>query len=53
LSTPQVPTKVAILAAMNISDDYFSAKRKTEKIKNDVEGKVSSLIEIVDEAIQK
>ena len=53
LSTPQVPTKVAILAAMNISDDYFTAKRKTEKIKNNVEGKVSFLIEIVDEAIQK
>jgi len=53
LSTPQVPTKVAILAAMNISDDYFTAKRKTEKIKSDVESKVSSLIEVVDEAIQK
>jgi hypothetical protein len=38
---------------MNISDDLFSAKRETETIKNDVEGKVSSLIEIVDEALQQ
>ncbi|MBT3479224.1 MAG: cell division protein ZapA [Candidatus Marinimicrobia bacterium] len=52
LATPQVPAKVAILAAMNISDDLFSANQQNEKIKNDVETKISSLIEIVDEAIQ-
>ncbi len=53
MNTPQVPTKVAILAAMNISDELFSNKRTTEKMKNDVEGKISSLIEIVDEVIQQ
>jgi cell division protein ZapA len=53
LSTPQVPAKVAILAAMNISDDLFSAKQGRETIKDDVESKISSLIEIVDEAIQQ
>ncbi len=52
LSTPQVPGKVAILAAMNISDDLFTAKQETEKIKDGVESKISSLIEIVDESIQ-
>ena len=52
LSTPQVPAKVAILAAMNISDDLFAAKRDREKSTNEVERKVSSLIEIVEEAIQ-
>ena len=53
LATPQVPAKVAILAAMNISDDLFSANQQHDKIKNDVESKISSLIEIVDEAIQQ
>jgi len=53
LSTPQVPAKVAILAAMNISDDLFSAKQQNDNIKNDIEGKISSLIEVIDEAIQQ
>jgi len=53
MNTPQVPAKVAILAAMNISDELFSNKRTTEKMKNEVEAKISSLIEIVDEVIQQ
>ncbi len=53
LNTPQVPAKVAILAAMNISDEFFAIKRKHDKIKNSVEGKISSLMEIVEEEIQK
>ena len=53
LATPEVPAKIAILAAMNISDDLFANKRDFEKVKNEVEGRVSSLIEIVEENIQK
>ena len=53
MNTPQVPAKVAILAAMNISDDLFAAKRDREKSTNEVERKISSLIEIVEEAIQQ
>ena len=53
LSTPQVPAKVAILAAMNISDDLFAIKRNHEKANGEVERKVSSLIEVVEEAIQQ
>ena len=53
LSTPQVPAKIAILAAMNISDDLFAQKRNREKSNNEVERKVSSLIEVVEEAIQQ
>ena len=53
LSTPQVPAKVAILAAMNISDDLFAIKRNHEKSNNEVERKVSSLIQVVEEAIQQ
>ena len=53
LSTPQVPAKIAILATMNISDDLFAQKRNHEKSNNEVERKVSSLIEVVEEAIQQ
>ena len=53
LATPQVPAKVSILAAMNIPDELFAQKRDRDQIKGDVENKVSSLIEIVEEAIQQ
>jgi len=53
LATPQVPAKVSILAAMNIADELFAQKRDRDQIKGDVENKVSSLIEIVEEAIQQ
>ena len=53
LATPQVPAKVSILAAMNIADELYAEKRDRDQIKGDVESKVSSLIEIVEEAIQQ
>jgi len=53
LATPQVPAKVSILAAMNIADELFAEKRDRDQIKGDVDSKVSSLIEIVEEAIQQ
>ncbi len=53
LNTPQVPAKVAILAAMNIADEYFAIKRVHDDVKNSVEGKVSSLLEVIEEEIQK
>ena len=53
LATPHVPAKVSILAAMNIADELFAEKRDRDQIKGDVESKVSSLIEIVEEAIQQ
>ena len=53
LNTPQVPAKVAILAAMNIADEFFAIKRDNDKMKNTLEGKVSSLMEVVEEEIQK
>jgi cell division protein ZapA len=53
LATPQVPAKVSILAAMNIADELFAQKRDRDQIKGEVESKVTSLIEIVEEAIQQ
>ena len=53
LATPQVPAKVGILAAMNIADELFAEKRVRDNIKGEVDSKVTSLIEIVEEAIQQ
>jgi len=52
LATPQVPAKVAILAAMNISDELFSIRQKNESLTDRVGQKLSSLIEMVDEALE-
>ena len=52
LATPQVPAKVAILAAMNISDELFSIRQKNESLTDHVGQKLSSLIELVDEALE-
>ena len=51
LSTPQVPAKIAILAAMNIADELFTKNKDFDNMQNDVEGKVSNLLDIVEEAI--
>ena len=51
LSTPQVPAKVAILAAMNISDELFNARRGEYSFKGEVESKIESLIQRIDQVI--
>ena len=38
---------------MNIADEYFAIKRDNDKMKSTVEGKISSLMEVVEEEIQK
>ena len=42
-------SKIAILAAMNISDVLFSARRGDDSFKGEVESKVKSLIERIEE----
>ena len=51
LSTPQIPAKVAILAAMNISDELFNARRGEYSFKGEVESKIESLIQRIDQVI--
>ncbi len=34
-------------------DEYFAIKRDHDDVKNSVEGKVSSLLEVIEEEIQK
>ena len=42
-------SKIAILAAMNISDELFGARRGEYSFKGEVESKVISLIERIEE----
>jgi cell division protein ZapA len=50
-STTQSSTRIAILAAMNITDELFNARQSGESENTEVEQKISSLIELIDESI--
>lgn len=50
-STTQSSTRIAILAGMNITDELFNARQFGESTDNDTEQKISSLIELIDDAI--
>ena len=50
-STTQSSTRIAILAAMNITDELFNARQTGESENTEVEQKISSLIELIDESI--
>jgi len=45
----QSTERIAILAAMNISDELFTNRKEKENFSSELENKVQSLIEIVDE----
>ena len=50
-STTQSSTRIAILAAMNITDELFSARQNLDSDQTDVDQKISSLIELIDESL--
>ncbi len=47
----QSTERIAILAAMNISDELFTHNKTNENFSSEMENKVQSLIEIIDENI--
>ena len=51
LPSSQSTTRIAILAAMSVTDDYFSEKRQRNQIVSEVEEKASSLVEFIDESL--
>ena len=51
-SSTQSSNWIAILSAMNISDELFNAKKKGDSDNNEVEEKITSLIEFIDESVQ-
>ena len=50
-SNTQSSTRIAILAAMNITDVLFNARQSGDSNDNELDEKLSSLIEILDENI--
>ena len=51
LPSSQSTTRIAILAAMSVTDDYFAEKRQRNQIVSEVEEKASSLVEFIDESL--
>lgn len=52
LSSTQSATRIAILAAMSITDELFSTRRENDRILDQVEHKTASLVEAIDEALE-
>ena len=50
-STTQSSTRIAILAGMNITDELFTARKSDESDSTEVEEKISSLIELIDDTL--
>lgn len=45
------PARVAILAALNITDEYLAEKRRQEEGQSDIEERASSIITLLDEKL--
>ena len=50
-TTTQSSTRIAILAGMNITDELFNSRQSGDTEDSDIEEKISSLIELIDESI--
>ncbi len=50
-SSTQSSNRIAILSAMNITDELFNAKKQGYSENNEVEEKITSLIELIDESV--
>ncbi|HDY74940.1 MAG TPA: cell division protein ZapA [Candidatus Marinimicrobia bacterium] len=51
MPSEQSTERIAILAAMNISDELLSIRNDKETFSTEIENKIQSLIEIIDENI--
>ena len=50
-SSTQSSNRIAILSAMNITDELFNARKKGDTDDSEIEEKISSLIELIDDSI--
>ena len=50
-NSTQSSNRIAILAAMNITDELFNSRKKNDSDDNDIEEKITSLIELIDESV--
>ena len=51
LSSQQPATRIAILAAMNISDELFKIKENRSESNSSIENRITSLIDYIDDNI--
>ncbi|MBL7014526.1 MAG: cell division protein ZapA [Candidatus Marinimicrobia bacterium] len=52
-STTQSSTRIAILAAMNISDELMTLRKNSDSGDLDIEEKLSTLIEFIDDSLNQ
>ena len=50
-SSTQSSNRIAILSAMNITDELFNAKKRGDSDNNEIEEKITSLIELIHESV--
>jgi len=50
-NSTQSSNRIAILSAMNITDELFNARKKGDSDDSDIEEKITSLIELIDDSI--
>ena len=50
-STTQSSTRIAILAAMNITDELFTSRRDQDSGEGEIDEKISTLIELIDDSL--
>ena len=50
-STTQSSTRIAILAAMNITDELFTARKLQDSGNVEIDEKISTLIEFIDDSL--
>ena len=50
-SSTQSSNRIAILSAMNITDELFNAKKQGDSDSNEVEEKITSLIDLIHESV--
>ena len=50
-SSTQSSNRIAILSAMNITDELFNARKQGDSDSNEFEEKITSLIDLIDESV--
>ena len=50
-SSTQSSNRIAILSAMNITDELFNARKKGDSDDSKIEDKINSLIELIDDSV--
>ena len=50
-SSTQSSNRIAISSAMNITDELFNARKKVDSDDSDIEEKITSLIELIDDSV--